>query len=221
MSTTQREEGLRLQLEQLIFSECSQVCISTRSKEPQDVTVIKTRIGNFILSEACGGKNLSHSCAKPMYEVTQTRITDAKGKLHTEMIKGREFRWYEKIAKSLSITYPISEEEVKALLLPYLRLGSTKLFLATACNSHGISNKSEPEVMKALGIEKNEWLVFGDIVTARPTYNGGFHQINEVLARDNLSDLRIRNVGTDLVAEQQQKIDELQRIVEALQRKLA
>jgi hypothetical protein len=156
-----------------------------------------------------------------MYEIVRTPYTDNKGAIKTSMARGREFSFWEKIQKSLSISYPITESELLALLTPFFKLGATKLFLCTTCNSRGVANNTNPEILKLLGIVENRWECFSDIESARPTFNGGFHKINEICAKYELSDLRIRSVGVDIVREQGEKIEELKKIVESLQKALA
>lgn len=213
--TEEQTEGIKLQLEMLIFGRTSQVCYNPSTGELADRDIFKTRLGDIAIFDSRGGKNLSRTLDKPMYEVIQTKRGGT-----TDFQRGREYGLWEKLAKQLSVVFAVSIKDAENLILPYLKLGSAKLILATLHNSMGLSNDLSPEIAKLFGITENKWMVFGDIPSAQPNLNGSFNVINQVLRENKLTNWQIRTPELTSGTYQQKELDRLTKMVEALQKQI-
>lgn len=206
---------LKLQLEQLIYGQNSKICVNSKTGELSDKDGFSTRLGSVQVFDVIGGRSLSRTIDRPSWETKQT-VTERDGKKYSNFEKGREYGLWEKLARQLSVVSATTEDEIKTLLTPYLAMGSLKLFMATKANKAGLSNNTESHILKLFGIEKNSWVVGGDIESMRPN----FSEFNKVMRDNNLTDWVVRTPETNLIAQQGAEIAELKKLVEQLAKKI-
>lgn len=179
-------QNLKLQLEMLIFGSASEVAINIRTGA---LNVTKNgRISDLQIVSPIGGKNLSRDYDKTTKIVQRIvhRDKPPHSSGRTELVTVGEMTGWKSVAANMSNILPISENEIKALVEPFLMQGFQKLFVFTACNEVGLNNSIDCETRYGL---KNCWKCAGSIP------NNDWVYVNSLL-KARKSNLRIRTSRT-------------------------
>ncbi len=187
MSDNEVKVGKNLLIQMLIYAPCGRTVIDVRNRQLS----AKTKIGDIEFFHIVGGRDLSRDFWR---EVTLYKtVRRGRKSEHVEIGKVSGFAL---IAKHMSITLPISTEQCKALLIPFLEKGVERIYLYTKAGSLGLPSMIEPEWCKDRYGFKNKWLASG----TRPVNDWSY--VNQLL-RERGSPYRVLVPSLDLGAEKE------------------
>ena len=187
MSTDMIEsQGLRLQLEMLIFGKANEVTINLKSGA---LNVTKDgKVSDLQIVAPVGGKTLSRDYDKEtnLFERTVNRSLPPRASGRTSVRQIGVSSGWDAVARNMSNVLPITESEIKALVAPFLAQGFQKLWVYTKANGYGLANVLDCEEKYDF---KNEWCVSGS------PPNDEWQFVNSLL-KARKSNLRIRTSRT-------------------------
>lgn len=185
------EVSKSLTLQMLIFAPCGRTLIDTRTRQ----LVAKNKVDDIEFYHVVGGKDLSRDFYREVKFYKTVRRGRKSEHVHTHTLTS-----FPLIAKMLSIQLPITAEECKTLLIPFLSQQVERIFLFTKAGSLGLPSMIEPSLcLEKFGV-KNCWLASG----TRPVNDWSY--VNQLL-RQRGSPYRVLTGSLDLSSEKESKLE--------------
>lgn len=181
-----------LLLQMLIYGETAKTCINVKTRE---LTAMKV-VSGIPLYACCGGKDLS----RDFFRTVMLYRTERKGRRKSEHVEIAKSTSFDLVARHMSIQLPITAEDCRALLVPFLEKGVSKIYLYTRAGSFGVPSMVEPKLCKEKFGFKNKWLASG----TRP--HNDWSYVNRLL-RERNSPYRVLTSSLDLASEKESKIE--------------
>lgn len=203
MSDNEIKVGKSLLIQELIFAPCGKTVIDVRTR----ALSARKRIGNVQFYHPVGGRPLQDALFGREVKIFRSEKRGRK----TEHIHTHTLTSYDLIAKNLSLILPITGDEVKRLLVPFLEKGVERIFLAPLSGMYGLPPMVEPELCLEKWGFRNVWKALGN----RPVNSWEF--VNNLL-RERNSPYRILTSSLDLSSEKESKLEVE---MEKLKRKIA
>lgn len=156
-----------LSIKELIFTECSKRLINIKTNE----LITRDHIGDINFYQLCGGRPLQRALlgGKPV-KIFKTTYKYVHGKRYSNRVHVETLSGFNLIAKNLSLILPVTGDEVRKLLVPYLKSGSEKIMVAPLCGVRNLPPMTNPDLSFSRWSFRNVWVASGNMESLRDRF---------------------------------------------------